>query len=61
MGGVEIIEVPGSHHSILHDPYVQHLAAALNACWAGDPDTTVGDDEGEYTGRSEGDLLAEGV
>ncbi|HLJ81447.1 MAG TPA: alpha/beta fold hydrolase, partial [Ktedonobacterales bacterium] len=34
LGGVEIIEVPGAHHSMLHDPYVQGLAAALNASWS---------------------------
>jgi len=31
-GGVDIKEVPGSHHSMLHDPYVQVVAAQLSAC-----------------------------
>jgi hypothetical protein len=45
-GGVEIIEVPGAHHSMLHDPYVQGLAAALNASWSEVADAADGAEEG---------------
>jgi len=31
-GGVEINVVPGSHHSMLHDPYVHVLARQLSTC-----------------------------
>jgi thioesterase domain-containing protein len=31
-GGVAAYEVPGDHHTLTHDPYVQVVAAQLAAC-----------------------------
>jgi aspartate racemase len=32
VGGVEVLEVPGTHLTLLKEPHVQHLAASLSNC-----------------------------
>ena len=67
LGHLETRSIPGHHFEVLHEPFVQELAAELTECLAAsqsryrltDLDTTSG--EGAFRGRSSHSATAQGV